>query len=100
MYSMVDFLYGVDWKRFVEEKWMKMLKSNVFWAKTRKWYRYQRVVLVPLKLVLVPTGSERLVPLPVKVVPIPLLPVALFVHTFALLSPVFVYRLLGTLSNY
>ena len=92
----------------MEEKWMKMLKSNVLWAKTRKWYRYQRVVpvpiklvpvLVPLKLVPVPTGSEGLVPVPVKVVPVPLLPTALFVNTFALLSPVFIYRLLGTLRN-
>ena len=32
---MVDFLYGMDWRRFVEEKWMKMLKSNIFWAKSR-----------------------------------------------------------------
>ena len=71
---------------------MKMQKSNVLWAKTRKWYQYQRVVPVPmmqrqvvpvpLKLVLVPTGSEALVPVPVKVVPVPLLPTALFVHIF------------------
>ena len=31
----------------MEEKWVKMPKSDIFWAKTRKWYRYQRVVPVP-----------------------------------------------------
>ena len=45
---MVDFLYEMDWRRFVEEKWMKMQKFNVFWAKTRKWYWYQRVVPVSM----------------------------------------------------
>ena len=54
---------------------------------------------VPHKLVPIPTGNEGLVPVPVKVVPVPLLPAALFVHIFALLSSVFVYRLLGTLRN-
>ena len=88
----------------MEEKWVKMQKSRIgiFWAKTHEWYRYQRVVPVPLcsgqvvpiplKLVSAPTGSEGLVP-------VPLLPAALFVHIFALLSPVFVYRWLGTLRN-
>ena len=65
----------------MEEKWMKMLKSNVFWAKTRKWYRYpkcnRQVLPLPLKVVSVPTGSEGLVPVPVKVVPVPLLPTTL-----------------------
>ena len=70
----------------MEEKLVKMPKSHIFWAKTREWYRYH-------------TGSEGLVPVPVKVVPVPLLPAALYVHIFALLSPVFVYRWLGTLRN-
>ena len=80
-----------------------MPKSNVFWAKlvsgtgTKEWYRYPwcrgQVVLVHLKLVLVPTGSEGRVPVPVKVVSVPLLPTALFLHIFAPLSFVFVYRL-------
>ena len=87
----------------MEDKWMKKQKTNVFWAKTHKWYRYPRcrghVVPVPIKMVLVPTGSEELVPVPVKVVSVPLLSAALLVHIFALLSPVFVYRLLGTLRN-
>ena len=51
------------------------------------------MVPVPLKMVPVPTGSERLVPIPVKVVPVPQLPEALFLHIFAPLSFVFVYRL-------
>ena len=48
---------------------------------------------VPLKLVPVPIGSKGLVPVPVKVVPVPLLLAALFLHIFAPLSFVFVYRL-------
>ena len=51
------------------------------------------MVPVPLKLVSIPTGSEGLVPVPVKVVPVPLLSAALFLHIFAPLSFVFVYRL-------
>ena len=45
---MVDFLYGMNWRRFVEEKRVKMSKFSIFWAKTYKWYRYQRVVPVPM----------------------------------------------------
>ena len=41
----------------------------------------------------VPIGSKGLVPVPVKVVPVPLLPTTLFFHIFASLSFVFVYRL-------
>ena len=74
-------------------------KIQHFWAKTRRQYRYQRVVPVPLKLVSVPTGSEELVPVPVKVVPVPLLPATLIWHIFAPLSPVFVHDCLGTLRN-
>ena len=100
---MVDFLYGMDWRRFVEEKRMKMLKSNIFLAKTSKWYRYPscsgKVVPVTLKLVPVPIGSEELVPVPVKVVLVPLLPANLNWHIFAPLSPIFVHDCLGTLRN-
>ena len=64
---------------------------------TKKWYRHPRcngqVVPVPLKLVPVRIGSKGLVPVPVKVVPVPQLPAALFLHIFAPLSYVFVYRL-------
>ena len=83
----------------MEEKWVKMLKSRIFWAKTLEWYRYQRVVPIPLKLVPVPTGSEGLVPVPVKVVLVPLLPATLNWHIFTPLSPVFVHDCLGTLRN-
>ena len=51
------------------------------------------MVPVPLKLVPVPIGSKGLVPIPVKVVPVPLLLAAMFLHIFASLSFVFVYRL-------
>ena len=64
---------------------------------TKKWYRYPRcsgqVVPVPLKLVPIPIDSKGLVPVPVKVVPVPQLPAALILHIFAPLSFVFVYRL-------
>ena len=76
----------------MEEKWVKMPKSSIFWTKTCKWYQYQRVVQIP-------TGSEELVPVPVKVVPVPLLPATLNWHIFAPLSLVFVHDYLGTLRN-
>ena len=44
-----------------------------FLGKTRKWYRYQRVVPVPI-------GSEGLVSVLVKVVPVPLLSATIFLH--------------------
>ena len=37
----VDFLYGANWRRFVDEKCVKMPKIKHFWAKTRRGYRYQ-----------------------------------------------------------
>ena len=43
----------------MEEKWMKMLKSNVFWAKTCKWYRYQRVVPVSMMQRASGTGTTQ-----------------------------------------
>ena len=64
----------------MEEKWMKMQKSNVSRQKpvsgtgTKEWYRYP---LCRGQVVPIPTGSEGLVPVSVKVVPVPLLPTAL-----------------------
>ena len=86
---MVDCLYWMDWRRFFEEKWMKMEKIQRFLGKktvcgtgTKEWYRYPwcrgQVVPVPLKLVPVPTGNEGLVLVLVKGVPVPQLPAALF----------------------
>ena len=51
-----------------------------FLGKTRKWDWYQRVVPVPLKVVPVPIGSRVLVPVPVQVVPVPMFPTTLFLH--------------------
>ena len=72
----------MNWRMFIEEKWVKMPKSDFSGQKsrigtgTKKWYWYPRcsgkVVLVPLKLVPVPIGSKGLVPVPVKVLPVPL----------------------------
>ena len=38
---MVDFLYGTNWRRFVEEKCEKNAKIEYFWTKTHRvyWYR-------------------------------------------------------------
>ena len=56
-----------------------------FLGKTRKWYRYQRVVTVPLCRggvvpVPVPIDNKGLVPVTVKVIPVPLLLATLFLH--------------------
>ena len=56
---MVDFLYGMNWRRFVEEIWVKNAKIQHFWAKTHKWYRYQRVVLVPMMKRASGTGTTQ-----------------------------------------
>ena len=87
---MVDFLYMMNWMRFMEEKWVRMAKSTIFWAKpvsrtdTKELYRYplcrRQVVPVPLKVVLVPIGSRVLVPVPVQVVPVPMLPATIFLQ--------------------
>ena len=77
----------------MEEKWVKMPKTRHFIGKNcvlAYWYRYP---LCSGQVVPVPIGSEGLVPVPVKVVPVPLLPATLFLHIFAPLSPVFVHRL-------
>ena len=70
---MVDFLYGMNWRRFIEYKWVKIVKSAIFWAKlvsgtgTKSWYRY-------------PLCRREVVSVPVQVVPVPMLPVTLFLH--------------------
>ena len=52
--SMVHFLYEVNWRRFIEEKLVRMAKSAIFWAEPasgtgthcaeEKWYRYPLAV--------------------------------------------------------
>ena len=56
---------------------------------------------VPVQVEPVPVhpSSEQPVPVQVKAVPVQVVPVAPFLHVFASLSPVFVYRGLGTLRN-
>ena len=59
----------------MEEKWVRMTKSAIFWAEpvsgtgTKEWYRYpscrRQVVPVPLKVVPIAIGSRVLVPVPV-----------------------------------
>ena len=82
---MVDFLYGMNWRSYIEEKWERMVKSAIFRAEpasgigTKSWYRdplcKRQVVPVPLKVVLVPIGSRVLV-----LVPVPMFPATLFLH--------------------
>ena len=73
-----------------------MAISGIFLAKpvsgtgTKEWYQYP---LCRGEVVPVPIGSVGLVPVLVKVVPVPLLPTTLFLHIFAPLSPVFVHQL-------
>ena len=57
---------------------------------TRSWYWYP---WCRGEVVLVPIDSEGLVPVPVKAVPVPLLPTTLFLHIFVPLSPIFVHQL-------
>ena len=67
----------------MEEKWVRNAKSDIFWAKptsgtgTKEWYRYP---LCRGEVVPVPIGIVGLVPIAVKVVPVPLLLVTLFLH--------------------
>ena len=68
---MVDFLYGMNWKRFIKEKMDENGETYHFLGRTRKWYRYQKLVPVPI-------DRRALVPVPVQVVPIPMLPTTLF----------------------
>ena len=37
---MVDFLYGMNWRRFIEEKINENGEICHFLGETRKWYRY------------------------------------------------------------
>ena len=81
----------MDLRRFSEEKWVRNGKIFHLWAEpvgsigTKNWwYRYPlcsgEVVPVPLKVVPVPIGSKGLVPVPIKVVPVPMLPATLFLN--------------------
>ena len=54
----------------VGEKW----KNLPLLGRTREWYRYQKLV-VP-----VPVHNEGLVPVLIKVVPVPKLPTTLFLY--------------------
>ena len=45
---MVDFLYGMNWRRFIEEKSVRIAKIRHFLGRTREWYRYKKVVPVPI----------------------------------------------------
>ena len=45
---MVDFLYGMNWMRFIEEKMGDNGEICHFIGRTRKWYQYQNLVLVPI----------------------------------------------------
>ena len=44
MDSIVDFLYKMNWRRFMEGKWVRMVKSAIFLAEpvsgtgTKEWY--------------------------------------------------------------
>ena len=88
--SMVDFLYRMNLGSYIEEKRERMAKSSIFWAEpasgtgTKSWYRYPlckgEVVPVPLKVVSVPIDRSVLALVPVQVVPVPMLPTALFLH--------------------
>ena len=111
----------MDLGRYIEEKWVRNAKIRHFLGKTREWYWYQKVVQVPsgtgtkkwyrypwyrgqvvpvpLKVVPVPIDSEGLVPVPVKVVPVPLFPTPLIFGILQLLSPYSYTDCLGTLME-
>ena len=80
---MVNFLYGMNWRRFIEEKWVRMAKSAIFWAKpasgtcTKSWYWYP---LCRGEVVPVPIDRRGLVLVPVQVVLVPMIPATLFLH--------------------
>ena len=70
----------------MEEKWVKMSKFSIFWAKTCKWYRYQKVVPVPMMQWASGTGTtENGIGTTTSSNPV-------FAY-FAPLSPVFIHRL-------
>ena len=81
----------MDLRRFIEEKWVRNGKICHFWAEPAKGYWYPKLVLVPIvqrdvvpvpKIwVPVPIDSEGLVLVPIKVVPVPMLPATLFLRT-------------------
>ena len=53
---MVDFLYGMDWRRFVEDENAKIQR---FLGKIAYWYRYQKVVPVPMMQRASGTGTTQ-----------------------------------------
>ena len=61
--SMVDFLYGMNWKSYIEEKWERMVKSAIFWANlaSGNGTKLRKGGVVP-----VPIDSRVLVLVPVK----------------------------------
>ena len=75
----------VDLRRFIKEKWGRNGKICHFWAEPAKDYRYPlcrgEVVPVPIIWVPVPIDIEGLVLVPIKVLPVPMLPATLFFHT-------------------
>ena len=91
----------------------KIAKSRTSRAENEHLYRYRSSCTgtpcakmgsgqpVPVQVEPVPVhpSSEQPIPVQVKVVPVQVVPAALFLHVFASLSPVFVYRCLGTIRN-
>ena len=86
----------------MEEKWVRMAKSAIFWEEpvsgtgTKEWYRYPlcRRQVVPTSI-----GSRVLVPVPVQVVPVPMLPATLFLHAMHFQVPYSYTDCLRTLIN-
>ena len=82
--SMVDFDVGWIWGGLLKKNEGEMEKSAISRQNSRKgigthcvegmWYQYQKL------WVSVPTHSEGLVPVPIKVVPVPMLPTTLFLY--------------------
>ena len=68
----------MDLRRFIEENWVRNGKICHFWAELALWDRYPlcRGDLIP-----VPIDRRGPVPVPIKVVPVPMLQTTLFLHT-------------------
>ena len=91
----------------------KIAKSRTSRAENEHLYRYRSSCTgtpyakmgsgqpVPVQVEPVPVhpSSEQPIPVQVKAVPVQVVPVAPFLHVFTSLSPVIVYRCLGTLRN-
>ena len=73
----------MELRRFIEEKWVRDGKICHFWTEPAIRYRYQKgVVPVPIRQRQSGTGTtpfnrKGLVPVPIKVVSVPMLPTAL-----------------------